>query len=836
MKVRGFRIELGEIDAVIAALPEIDFVTTLGVDGPTGATILVSYVFGVVGGVVDVDVVRDQVVSVLPAHMVPSVFVVLDSIPLTPAGKLDRRALPIPELPSAGSGRTPRNETEVAIARVFAEVLGAEAIGLDDNFFDLGGDSLSATRVTARVNAALGSNISVRMLFESPTVATLSTRTTDSAVDSPRPILGVVERPSVIPLSLAQRRMWFINQFDTSSPAYNIPLAVRLSGALDVAALEAAVGDVLVRHESLRTTFPVEGELPRQLIGSVSDVVVELAVVELDAVGVQERILADAAAGFDVTVDVPFRASLYRVGVDEFVLAIVVHHIAADGASMAPLAADVMVAYSARVAGRAPLWEPLAVQYADYTLWQREVLGSEDDPESVVSRQLAFWSQALADVPDVLPLPIDHPRPNQQSISGATRAFEIPADSRDGLMQLASKHDSTLFMVVHSALALLLARLSGTEDITIGTPIAGRGEAGLDNLVGMFVGTLVLRTEVSPHASFTELLAATRAADLAAFDNTDIPFERLVDALAPSRSTDHSPLFQVLLEFQNNQSAHLELPGLAVAFEELSTGTTKFDLQLRVDEAATESGSLPAAFTYATELFDASTIDNFVDRFLRLLRSICESPTVPLRDVEILSRRERETVLEDWNATDHVLPATVGSDPTLNTLFDLQVARSPYSIALVFEDEHVTYREFDDRSNQLARHLISLGVGPETHVGLAIRRSIDLLVGMYAIVKAGGAYVPIDPDHPTDRSAYVIDSADPVCILTTSRDWINVPVATPVLAVDLIDVSDRATDPVTDAERHSAISGRNTAYVIYTSGSTGRPKGVAVSHEAIVNR
>ncbi|WP_256895607.1 condensation domain-containing protein, partial [Rhodococcus sp. 1163] len=292
-----------------------------------------------------------------------------------------------------------------------------------------------------------------------------------------RPVLGVVERPSVIPLSQAQSRMWFINQFDTSSPAYNIPLAVRLSGALDVVALEAAVGDVLVRHESLRTTFPVVGELPRQLIGSVSDVAVELAVVELDAGGVQERIVADAAAGFDVTVDVPFRASLYRVGVDEFVLAIVVHHIAADGASMAPLAADVMVAYGARVAGGVPGWEPLAVQYADYTLWQREVLGSEDDPGSVVSRQLEFWSGVLADVPDVLPLPIDHPRPSRQSNRGASVAFDIDAATHDRLIELARETRSTVFMVVHAAWSILMARLSGTEDITVGTPIAGRGEA-----------------------------------------------------------------------------------------------------------------------------------------------------------------------------------------------------------------------------------------------------------------------------------------------------------------------------------------------------------------------
>ncbi|MGB3371647.1 MAG: amino acid adenylation domain-containing protein, partial [Rhodococcus sp. (in: high G+C Gram-positive bacteria)] len=463
-------------------------------------------------------------------------------------------------------------------------------------------------------------------------------------------------------------------------------------------------------------------------------------------------------------------------------------------------------------------------------------LGEESDPESLVARQLGFWSQVLADVPDLLPLPIDRPRPSQQSIAGATRRFEIPAELRSDLARLGADNDATLFMVVHSALALLLARVSGTEDIVIGTPIAGRGEAGLDHLVGMFVGTLVLRTLVSPHAKFTELLAATRAADLAAFDNTDIPFERLVDTLAPTRSTDHSPLFQVLLEFQNNETAHLELPNLLVEFDELDTGTTKFDLQLRVDEQVSASGSSSAAFTYSTALFEAATIDNFVDRFLRLLRSISEAPTAPLRDVDILSIRERETVLQKWNSTDHALPAVVGTDPTLNSLFDLQVARSPYSIALVFDDEHVTYRELDERANQLARHLVSLGVGPESHVGLAIRRSVDLLVGMYAIVKAGGAYVPIDPDHPVDRSAYVLDSARPVCILTTSRDWIDVSVATPVLAIDLIDVSDRSTTPLGEGDRLGTVSGRNTAYVIYTSGSTGRPKGVAVTHEAIVNR
>ncbi|MET4050127.1 amino acid adenylation domain-containing protein/non-ribosomal peptide synthase protein (TIGR01720 family), partial [Rhodococcus sp. UYP5] len=784
----------------------------------------------------DVDAVRDRVVSLLPAHMVPSAFVVLDSIPLTPAGKLDRRALPTPELPSAGSGRTPRSETEIAIAQVFAEVLGTETIGLDDNFFDLGGDSLSATRVTARVNAALGSNISVRMLFESPTVATLSTRTADRAVESSRPVLGVVERPSVIPLSQAQSRMWFINQFDTSSPAYNIPLAVRLSGALDVAALEAGVGDVLARHESLRTTFPVVGELPRQLIGSVSDVAVELAVVEIDADGLQERILADAAGGFDVTVDVPFRASLYRVGVDEFVLAIVVHHIAADGASMAPLAADVMVAYGARVAGGVPGWEPLAVQYADYTLWQREVLGSEDDPGSVVSRQLEFWSGVLADVPDVLPLPIDHPRPSRQSNRGASVSFDIDAATHDRLVGLARETRTTVFMVVHAVWSILMARLSGTEDITVGTPIAGRGEAGLDNLVGMFVGTLVLRTEVSPHASFTELLADTRAADLAAFDNTDIPFERLVDALAPTRSTDHSPLFQVLLEFQNNQSAHLELPGLEVSALDFDAGVAKFDLQLTVSESFDESGSptgISAALTYAVDLFDGETVHSFVDRFASIVEAVTDDPQITIGDIAIVDPAEIVAMQSEWNH-----PGTLPSSETLTARFESAVRRFPDSTAVVDGEAEYSYAQLDARANQLARHLISVGVGPEALVAVAMPRTAELIVVLLAVLKAGGGYLPVDVTYPADRLAFMLDDARPVCVVSTTRDVESVPADS--LATVLIDdtatvatVDSLSTAPLTSRDRVGDARPDSVAYVIYTSGSTGRPKGVQVTHATV---
>ncbi|WP_037189184.1 condensation domain-containing protein, partial [Rhodococcus sp. 114MFTsu3.1] len=417
----------------------------------------------------------------------PSAFVVLESIPLTPAGKLDRRALPSPTLASHSVFRAPRTDNERRVAAVFADLLDSPKVGIDDSFFDLGGNSLVATRLIARVNADLGSSLRVLDLFEAPTVVGLTARAEDTAGSSNRPALVRAERPDVVPLSLAQQRMWFINQFDTQSAAYNIPLAVRLSGAVDVAALSAAVTDVVERHESLRTVFPTVGELPRQVVLDVADVDLSLDMVSIDESALAGHVSSEAARGFDVTTDMPIRATLYRLDgrEDRHVLAIVVHHIAADGASMAPLASDVMIAYSSRVAGEVPAWEPLAVQYADYSLWQRGLLGSESDSESLMSRQLAYWSRVLADAPDVLPLPLDRPRPSTQSVAGATTRFEIPAGLRSELVRLGAAHDATPFMVFHSALALLLARLSGTEDIVVGTPIAGRGEAGLDALVGM---------------------------------------------------------------------------------------------------------------------------------------------------------------------------------------------------------------------------------------------------------------------------------------------------------------------------------------------------------------
>ncbi|MCL2533503.1 MAG: amino acid adenylation domain-containing protein, partial [Nocardiaceae bacterium] len=783
----------------------------------------------------------------LPAHMVPASIMVLDEIPLTPIGKLDRRALPEPEfLPSATMFRAPTNPTEQTIVDVFAEVLGLERIGVDDSFFDLGGNSLIATRVIARLSAALGVDLAVRALFEAPTPHELARWVAREGIAEPtRPPLVAKARPRRVPLSLAQKRMWFINQFDTESAAYNIPLAVRLTGDLDTAALRAAVGDVLERHESLRTYFPTtalpssdlaDGE-PEQVIVPVAEAAPDLTVVDVPPAEVAPRIAALISRGFDVTTAVPVRAQLLRLGPAEHVLAMVVHHICADGFSMAPLARDVMTAYMARTGGHLPQWAPLPVQYADFAAWQREVLGSEDDPDSLVSRQLAFWTDALSGLPEAITLPTDRPRPTQLSFAGDRVEFEIPAAAHRSLAALARREGATMFMAAHAALAALLAKLSGSDDIAIGTPIAGRGEAELDGLVGMFVNTLVLRSQVDAAAGFGELLARTREFDLAAFGNADVPFERLVDVLAPERSTAHSPLFQVLLEFQNNELPRLELPGLTAEPVDADLAVAKFDLQLTLAERHDADGvpaGMTAAFTYATDLFDADTVRDLGERFVRLLDAVTADPAEPLGDAAITTAAERATMLREWNAAGRRAPETTLADRVADA-----AARFADAGAVTFDGETLTYADLDARTNRLARHLAALGVGPESLVAVALPRSLDLVVALLAVVKAGAGYLPLDVTYPPERLAFMLDDSTPVCVLTTAADADAVPDAgVPLVRLDADDVtaavaaeSDR---PITDADRTAPLQPDDVAYVIYTSGSTGRPKGVQVTHRNVL--
>uniref|UniRef100_UPI000369D97F amino acid adenylation domain-containing protein n=1 Tax=Rhodococcus sp. 114MFTsu3.1 TaxID=1172184 RepID=UPI000369D97F len=838
VKVRGFRIELGEIDAVLATHPAVDFVATIGAESPSGATVLVAYVrASTSGSTLDHGELTAHASERLPGHMVPSAFVQLDDIPLTPVGKLDRRALPTPEFDSDGVDFVaPRTDAEASVAEVFAEILGADRVGALDNFFDRGGDSLSATRVIARVNAEFGTRIGVRSIFEAPTVAGLAGLVAGSAGDSGgRPVLRSVERPEAVPLSLAQQRMWFINRFDPASPAYNVPLVVKLTGSLDESALGAAVADVLERHESLRTTFPNVGRSPAQVIHSAAEVIPEVTVESVRDNELVDALGRFAGRGFDVTTEIPIRLALYRTGEDSHVLAVVVHHIAADGASMAPLARDVMVAYSSRTAGSAPAWSPLEVQYADYTLWQRELLGSEDDENSVAAQQLGFWRTALRGTPDLLPLPTDRPRPTNQDFRGGRVKFDIDADLHRRVVEFSRDRGATMFMVVHSAFAATLARLSGIDDIAITTPVAGRGEAALDDLVGMFVNTLVLRTVVDGAESFESLLGRVVESDLEAFGHTEIPFERVVEVLNPTRSTSYAPLSQVALSFQNNTAARLDLPELTVEGVDFDVPVAKQDLQLLLAETFVDAGEpagIDGAFDFATSLFDAATVQTFADRFVRILRAAVSAPSAPIGDADVLGEHEHPALAPARGEAG-------GPFRTWPMILADAAAANPDGIAVEYGDVELSYRQLDEWSTRIARMLIDFGVGPETFVALALPRSIESILSIWSVAKTGAAFLPVDPNYPSDRIAHMLDDSRAPIGLTVGDHRDSLPDSITWLVVDdedfAADIKRYPTSPVTDADRVTPLHLDNPAYLIYTSGSTGRPKGVAVRHRGLAN-
>nr|WP_280498557.1 non-ribosomal peptide synthetase [Nocardia farcinica] len=824
VKIRGLRIELGEIDTALIAHPDIDFAATVGRTLPSGAPALVSYVLSRAGSAVDTAEVLEFVRKSLPSYMVPAAIVVLDELPLNAVGKLDRDALPAPQF-AVKAYRPPATPLEQIIADVFAALLRPDAgpeerIGADDDFFELGGNSLLATQAVARIGSAVGLAVPVRVMFEKSTVAGLAALI--ESMDAPaRPPLRPMPRPARVPLSYAQQRMWFLNRFDPGSGVNNIPVAVRLSGTLDVPALRAAIADVVERHEVLRTVYPEVDGAGVQVVLPIDDprALPELSLISVSEDSVADRVAAAVTEGFDVTAAPPVRLRLLAIDDREYVLVCVVHHIAGDGFSMRPLTRDLMTAYAARVEGKTPELAPLPVQYADYALWQREVLGGEDDPDSVLARQVAYWRQRLADLPELLALPTDRPRPQTASYRGATVTFDIDADTHATLAELARRHNATLFMVAHVALAVLLARLSGRTDIAVGTPVAGRGEAALDDLVGMFVNTLVLRTDIDGAATFDELLTRTRAVDAAAFEHAELPFERLVELLDPPRSAAHHPLFQVMLTFQNLRLGGLDLPGLTATGVDATLPLAKFDLHLTLAEATDRHGvpaGLAAEITYATDLFDEATVRAFAERFRRVLAAMVSDTQQVVGDLDLLVDGERDRVLADWNATGHPVPAR-----TLVDLFEARVARDPEAVALVAEGIELTYAEFAARVNRLARWLIAHGVGPETAVGLRMRRSLDQVTAMYAVHAAGGAYVPIDPDLPADRIDYMLATAAPVVVLT---------------ALDDLDLAGLDATEVTDAERLAPLRPDHLAYILFTSGSTGRPKGVAIPHRAVVNQ
>ncbi|MFE3188837.1 amino acid adenylation domain-containing protein [Nocardia sp. NPDC059240] len=839
VKIRGFRIELGEIDAVLGSHPNVDFAVTVGHQLDTGATILAAYVHAVPGTTVDVDELTAFAEQSLPAHMVPTTVMVLDAIPLTPVGKLDRSALSAPQLRTK-EFRAPAGRLEELVAGVFADLLEpADPIGADDDFFELGGNSLIATRVAARLGAEIGARVPARVIFTASTVAALATQLEPLVGAGGRPALTAQPRPERIPLSLAQQRMWFLNQFDPGSAANNIPFAIRLHSsdpgrdALDIPALRAAIADLVERHETLRTVYPAVDGTGYQVVLPAAQAVPALTPRPVAAADVPAWLMELAGRGFDVAAEVPLRIELAEIGSGDYVIAVVVHHIAADGASVGPFMRDLLTAYFAHHGGAAVAWEPLAVQYADYTLWQRALLGDEQQADSLAASQIAYWRAALAGIPDRLELPADRPRPSIASGRGAVHKFEIDAALHARLDELAQRSGASPFMVMHSALATLLGRLSGSDDVVIGTPVAGRGERELDDLIGMFVNTLVLRTRIDPTASFADLLDTAKETDLAAFSHAELPFERLVEVLDPVRSQAHHPLFQVALFFHNIETPRLELPGLSAEAVELDGAVAKFDLQLSVIPRVTDgvAAGMTAVFTYATDLFDEDTVAGFGDRLVRLLSGIAADPQTRLGEFDLLSAAERERILLGWNDTRHPVAPELLLDG-----YRRAVAAHPDAVALHFEGTELTYREFDQRVNKLARLLIAYGVGPEALVGLSLRRSPELVIGMYAVLTAGGAYVPLDPDHPADRIAHILETAQPACVLTTIADAVPVPDDTGVVYLDVLDNDVFNGAPLNPGELLGRVLPEHPAYVIFTSGSTGRPKGVAVSHAAIHNQ
>ncbi|MGW2028304.1 amino acid adenylation domain-containing protein, partial [Streptomyces decoyicus] len=670
VKVRGYRIELGEIESVVVADAGVAQCVVIVREDRPGDQRIVAYVVPVDGDErLDVAGLRERAAQALPAYMVPSAFIQLGSFPLNPNGKVDRKALPAPELPAAPTSRRPRNPREEILCGFFAEILGVDRVGIDDNFFDLGGHSLLATRLVSRIRTTFGAELAVRDLFEASSVAGLADRLDDAA--GARAALAPVERPELVPLSYAQRRLWFLHQLEGASATYNLPMALRLSGALDIDALRAAMADLVDRHESLRTVFPETDGVPYQrvLTGDAARPVIEVVTTTPD--GTDAAIEEAAAYVFDLAIELPLKIWLFEASPAEHVLLVLTHHIAGDGWSTDPFIRDLSAAYTARCDGAAPQWAPLPVQYADYTLWQREVLGDESDPDSVISRQIDYWRGTLAGLPEQLELPTDRPRPAVASHHGDTVPFAWDTDLHHGITRLAREHQSSVFMVVQAALATLLTRLGAGTDIPMGSAIAGRNDDALDDLVGFFVNTLVLRTDTSGDPTFAELLGRVRETDLAAYAHQDVPFERLVEIVNPTRSLSHHPLFQVMLTFQNND-AELALPGLTAQGHALDAASAKFDLSFDVEEQHDGSGvpsGMRGSVEFATDLFDRRTAENIAGWLERLLRDAVEDASRPIGELDVLAEQERELLLNGWNDT-----ARDVADATLAELFEAQVA------------------------------------------------------------------------------------------------------------------------------------------------------------------
>ncbi|WP_426109355.1 amino acid adenylation domain-containing protein [Pseudomonas sp. TWR1-1-4] len=824
VKIRGFRIELGEIEARLREQDNVGETVVVAQDGPTGKQ-LVAYVVPAEGPLANEtqlrETLRRALKTHLPDYMVPAHFMFLAQMPLTPNGKLDRKGLPQPDTAqSQGVWVEPVTPLQQQVAAIWAQVLGAERIGLNDHFFELGGHSLLAMQVISRVRQLLGREVALRTLFEAPQLEgfVLALQAADQTLAPPMLAVG---RDQPLALSFAQERQWFLWQLDPHSAAYHIPSVLRLNGHLDQQALQRSFDALVMRHESLRTQIYQDGERAVQVIRPATALVIARA--DADAVHLQQQVEAEIARPFDLQSGPLLRVTLLRLTDDEHVLVLVQHHIVTDGWSMQVMVDELVQLYAAYSQGQTPQLPELALQYADYAHWQRQWMAAGER-----ERQLAYWQQLLGGEQPVLELPTANARPALQSYRGASLQLELPPALAAGLNALAQREGVTLFMVLLASFQSLLYRYSGQQDIRVGVPIANRSRVEVERLVGFFVNTQVFKADIDGQLSVGQLLQQVKRRSLDAQSHQDLPFEQLVEALQPERSLSHNPLFQVMFNHQSEaglMTSGQSLPDLRVEGLDWGSQTAQFDLSL--DTQASAEG-IHATLTYATDLFAPAVLERMLAHWQNLLWGMLDDPQQRVSQLPLLEPVEQQTLVRQWNATARDYP-----QQPVHQLIEAQVAQTPDAPALVFAAQRLSYADLNRRANRLAHRLIQAGVGPDVLVGLVVERSIEMVVGLLAVLKAGGAYVPLDPDYPPERLAYMLEDSGVKLLLTQSHLLEQLPRAE---GIECLLLGGSGFEDFPDTNPGLALDGENLAYVIYTSGSTGQPKGAGNRHWALTNR
>ncbi|WP_122875098.1 non-ribosomal peptide synthetase, partial [Pseudomonas viridiflava] len=822
VKIRGFRIELGEIVSCLHQLPGIGETVVLAREDEPGNVRLVAYYTShEEDTLLAPEQMRAHLQASLPDYMVPTAFIELKTLPLTANGKLDRRALPKPER-SALFGmnyEAPEGEFEVALAEIWAEVLQVERVGRHDHFFDLGGHSLLAMRMVSQVRQQLGVELPLGELFALGELAAVAAALSGVA-RSELPSILPVKRDQPMPLSFAQQRLWFLAQMDGGNEAYNIPMALSLEGALDVTALTRALARIVERHETLRSRFVASGDSAQVLfVPTPADARLLVEDIRHAPLSLDACLRAEAVAPFDLAHGPLIRAHLLQVADERHVLLLTVHHIVADGWSMGVLTQELLALYPAFCQEQPDPLPPLAIQYADYAVWQRRWLTGER-----LQHQAAYWRQVLEGAPTLLTLPTDRPRPAQQDFAGASLALQLDTRLAADLRKLAQHQGVTLYMALMAAWATTLTRLSGQAEVVIGSPVAGRGRTELEDLVGLFVNTLAVRIDTSNSPSGEALLAQVKARVLEAQDHQDLPFEQVVEVVRPTRSLAHAPLFQTTLNWMPGKHVAVPLGGLVVAPVEQVSQVSKFDLSLNLSE---QGETLVGSLDYATALFDEATAQRYLNYFVQILETLATHEHTRLDRVALVGEQERRYLLETLNAT----AVAVDNEQTVHAIIEARAASAPESVAAQVGERRLNYGELNLRANALAHHLISLGVRTDDRVAVMARRGLDTLVAMLAVLKSGAGYVPVDPSHPDERIAYLLSDSAPKVVLTQQALLARVPeLAAPVIAFDQPTWPERLDNP-----QVAGLTSANLAYVIYTSGSTGQPKGVMVEHRTLNN-